>query len=90
MTSPDEAPVVALLPTLPGMAPGIVGMDPCLLQCGECGDTVAQDRPSLATFIILSGYRFHSCVPRSGIRRCPDCLRAVRLACPNRRCKDDL
>lgn len=71
------------LPTLPGKAEGIVGWDPCVLQCRECGRTATQDRPSVATFIILSGFHFHGCEGRSGMRRCPECLAAAEAACPN-------
>ena len=71
------------MPTLPGKAGGIVGWDPCILQCRECGATVKQEGRSAATFIILSGYRFHGCEGREGVRRCPDCLAVAEAACPN-------
>lgn len=73
----------AQLPTLPGRVAGIVGWDPCVLQCRECGSTVTQEGRSAATFIILSGYRFHGCEGQTGMRRCPECLAAAEGACPN-------
>lgn len=76
----------AQLPTLPGKAAGIVGMDPLVLQCRDCGTTYTGTRRSMAADIILSGYRFHTCEGPTGMRRCPDCLTAVIAACPNRRC----
>jgi hypothetical protein len=36
--------------------------------------------------VILSGFHFHSCED-GGPRRCPDCLKAAKAACPNGRCK---
>lgn len=87
MTAEQHASVQAL-PTVEGKAPGIVGWDPCVLQCSDCGLTLEQDNPSVATFIIRSGFHFHSCEPNSGRRRCPDCLAAAMTACPNRRCKE--
>lgn len=71
------------LPTLPGKVDGIVGWEPCVQQCRECGATATQEGRSAATFIILSGYRFHTCEGRGGGRRCPDCLAAAESACPN-------
>lgn len=71
------------MPTLPGKAEGIVGWEPCVLQCRECGATVTQEGRSVATFIILSGYRFHGCEGQTGKRRCPTCLAAAEAACPN-------
>ncbi len=73
-------------PTLPGKVDGIVALDPCVIQCRSCGVTLEQDRRSLATFILLSRFRFHTCQPGSG-RMCPTCLDAVIAACPSRRCK---
>lgn len=70
------------LPTLPGKVDGIVGWDPLVLQCRECGTTHVGDRYNVAAEIILSGFHFHSCVPGSG-RRCPPCLSAVESSCPN-------
>lgn len=75
---------VQQLPTLPGKVGGIVGWDPCVLQCRECGVIATQEGRSAAAFIILSGYRFHGCEEKTGMRRCPDCLAAVEAACPNR------
>lgn len=76
--------MVAQMPTLPGKAGGIVGWDPCVQQCRECGATATQEGRSAAAFILLSGYRFHRCDERLGIRLCPDCLAAAEAACPNR------
>lgn len=75
-----------LLPTLPGKAPGVVGLDPLVLQCQECGATHTQDGRGVAMTVILSGFHFHTC-HGDGLRRCPDCLARVIAACPSRRCK---
>lgn len=72
------------LPTLPGKADGVVGWEPCVLQCRACGRTATQEGRSAAAFIILSGFHFHTCEGRGGMRRCPDCLAAAEAACPNR------
>ena len=72
------------MPTLPGKVDGNVALDPCVVQCRDCGATETQRGRSLATFIILSGYHFHGCEGRDGKRRCPDCLAAVERECPNR------
>ncbi|MFC0626121.1 hypothetical protein [Kribbella deserti] len=69
------------LPTLPGKVEGIVGWDPMVLQCRDCGVTYKGTRRP-ATDIILSGFHFHVCEGRDGKRRCPDCLAAVKAACP--------
>ena len=75
------------LPTLPGKYDGIVGWDPeVILQCRECGATHTGSRGGRdlrGADIILSGYRFHTCEGKGGIRRCPDCLAAAIKACPN-------
>lgn len=71
------------LPTLPGKVDGIVGWDPLVLQCRECGDTFTGERRSKATDIILSGFHFHVCEGPDSVRRCPACLAAVTAACPN-------
>lgn len=70
------------LPTLPGKVDGIVGLDPLVLQCRECGDIYEGTRRSLAADVILSGFHFHTCEPGSG-RRCPSCLSEAEAACPN-------
>lgn len=75
------------LPTVPGKVSGIVGWEPCVLQCRVCGATVTQDRSGVAAFIILSGFRFHRCEGRDGTRMCPGCLAAAVKACPASRCK---
>lgn len=78
------------LPTLPGKVDGVVGWEPCVLQCRECGRTATQEGRSAAMFIIMSGFHFHTC--RRGLdaprRLCPDCLAAATRECPNRRCKE--
>lgn len=75
------------LPTIPGKVGGIVGWEPCVLQCRVCGDTTEQDCRSVATFIILSGFHFHICEERKGIRMCPPCLTAAEAACGSARCQ---
>lgn len=75
--------MTAQLPTIPGKVDGIVGWEPCVLQCRSCGATTTQDRKSVATFIILSGFHFHICEERKGVRMCPDCLLTAETACPN-------
>lgn len=75
---------VVQLPTIPGKVDGIVGWEPCVLQCRKCGAIATQEGRSAATFIILSGYRFHGCEGKGAGRRCPDCLAAEEAACPNR------
>lgn len=77
------------MPTLPGKSEGIVGWEPLVLQCRDCGATHVGDRYNPAAEIILSGFHFDGCEGRDGVRRCPDCLAAVTAACPNRRCSDD-
>lgn len=73
----------AQMPTLPGKVDGIVGWEPCVLQCRKCGATATQEGRSAATFIILSGYGFHTCEGRTGMRRCPTCLAAAESTCPS-------
>ena len=75
--------MIEQLSTLPGYVDGIVGWDPLLLQCRDCGATYTGTRRSRATDLILSGYHFHTCEGRAGKRRCPDCLAAAKAACPN-------
>lgn len=72
------------LPTLPGKVDGIVGWDPCVQQCRECGATTTQEGRSAATFIILSRWGFHTCEGVGSGRRCRDCLAAAEAACPNK------
>lgn len=76
--------MIALLqqPTIPGKVDGIIGWDPCVLQCRECGETATQDRRSVATFIILANFKFHLHEPEPR-RLCPSCMDAVRDACEN-------
>lgn len=76
--------MITQMPTLPGKAEGIVGLEPCVLQCRDCGTTATQGGRSLAGFIILSGFHFHTCEGRGGKRRCPSCLAAVERECPSR------
>lgn len=71
------------LPTLPGKADGIVGLDPLVLQCRKCGATYEGSRGRIAADIILSGFHFHTCEGQGAGRRCPDCLAAAIAACPN-------
>lgn len=67
-------------PTVPGKTKGIIALDPTVLQCGECSDTLTQERYNLATFIILSGFRF--CPSETdGPRRCPACRAAHKTTC---------
>lgn len=75
---------IAQMPTLPGKAAGIIGMDPLVLQCRDCGTTYTGTRRSVAAYVILSGFHFHVCEGPTGMRRCPDCLAAVEAACPSR------
>lgn len=70
------------LPTLPGMAPGIVGLDPLVQQCRACGTTHTATTGRLAFEIIQSGYRFHSCDRDTGRRLCPSCLEVAERECP--------
>lgn len=75
------------LPTLPGKVDGVVGIEPLMLQCRDCGSTYTGQYRSIGADIILSGYHFHLCEGRKGVRRCPDCLAKVKAACPSSRCK---
>lgn len=75
---------VEQLPTTPGKVDGIVGLDPLVLQCRECGITYQGKGHRIAADIILSGFHFHVCEGPTGMRRCPDCLDAAEAACPNR------
>lgn len=70
------------LPTLPGKAPGIVGWDPLVQQCRECGRREVATTSKVGFEILRSGYRFHTCDAGSGRRLCPDCLLAAEAACP--------
>lgn len=81
----QQAPV--LLPTLPGFVTGIVGVDPLVLQCHDCGVTTTRTERTAAAGIILSGFHFHICEGRSGVRRCPACLSAVRAGCDREHCR---
>jgi hypothetical protein len=67
------------LPTIPGKTTGIVGWDPCQIQCGICGLVETQDRRSVATWITLSGSRFCETVP--GVRHCRSCYAEHAKAC---------
>lgn len=72
------------LPTVPGKVDGVVSLSPFTLQCRDCGATAVMESGRIATFVILSGYHFHACEGRDGVRRCPDCLARVEAACPNK------
>jgi hypothetical protein len=85
LTLQDELPIQR--PTVPGKVDGIVGWEPCVLQCRVCGVTTTNERSSVAAFIILSGFHFHLCEERKGIRMCPACLKSAIAACPSGRCK---
>jgi len=74
-----------LLPTVPGKVSGIVSLNPFTLQCADCAATVTGKRP--AATVVLSGFHFHVCEGRGGVRRCPSCLAALKAACPSGRCK---
>ena len=74
------------LPTVPGKSPGIVGWEPqVVLQCRECGVLYeGTNGPKRRGYDIQrSGFFFHACEGRTGMRRCPDCLAKVEAACPN-------
>lgn len=76
------------MPTVEGKVSGIVGLDPMVLQCGDCGATLTQpEGRQIAAFVILSGWHFHVCEGRGGARRCRECLATVKAACPSGRCK---
>lgn len=85
------APTLPLLrSTVPGKVSGIVCLDPFTLQCADCGVTVTQQdvgTKRIAATIILSGFHFHICEGREGVRRCPSCLAAAKQACESSRCK---
>lgn len=71
--------------TLPGKVEGIVGWDPMELQCRDCGAAFTAEKPKYSgwnSVITRSGFHFHRCEGRDGIRRCPECLAAVKAACP--------
>ena len=73
------------LPTLPGKVEGIVGLDPLVLQCRVCGATHTDGKSRrLGAAVILSGYFFHRCDGRTGLRHCPDCLAAAKAVCGKR------
>lgn len=80
---------VPQMPTLEGHVDGIVGLNPMVLQCRDCGRTLTKPkgRGSNNAFIILSRWHFHICEGRKGVRRCRDCLTAVKTACPKTVCK---
>lgn len=69
-------------PTLPGKVEGIVGWNPLELQCRDCGAVYTGEHRHLGADVILSGFHFHRCEGRDGVRRCPSCLAAVKAACP--------
>jgi len=72
-------------PGLPGRVQGIIAEDPLTLQCGECGEVLANSngrRP--AVFILLSGFRFCTLEGSDGVRRCRECAAEHAEAC--RRC----
>jgi hypothetical protein len=82
---PTNATGWRLLPTVEGKAPGIVGWDPVVLQCSDCGATLTQPADQrIAYFMIQAGWNFHTCEGRTGKRRCRDCLATVEAACPRR------
>lgn len=82
------SPPMLPLPTIEGKVAGIVGVEPLVLQCHDCGSTLTQpEGRRAAVFIMLSGWHFHTCEGRSGIRRCRECLAAAVAACPSTRCK---
>lgn len=73
------------MPTIPGKVAGIVGVDPVVLQCSDCGRTLTQPKDrGVAMFIVLSGWHFHTCEGRTGQRRCRDCLAVVKSTCDRR------
>jgi hypothetical protein len=72
---------VEMLPTIPGLVTGIVGLNPLRLQCGECGTVTVRTERGVAYGVIASGFHFHTCEGRNGIRRCPDCLARALAAC---------
>ena len=74
-------------PTVPGKVDGIIALDPMVLQCRRCGETVTQpENRRAALFIILSGYHFHTCTKGAEGRLCPECLAEVVKACGSGRC----
>lgn len=75
------------LPTLPGCVDGVVGLDPVVLQCRECGVLHHADpKHRTAAAIILARFLFHTCEEKPP-RRCPGCYAKAVAACPNVRCK---
>jgi hypothetical protein len=69
-------------PTIDGKVDGIIALDPMVLQCRDCGETVTQpEGQRAAAFIILSGFHFCPHEPKPK-RRCPACLSVVRADCP--------
>lgn len=82
-----------LLPTVPDKVSGIVCLDPFTLQCADCAVTATgrdvgtkrEARP--AATIVLSGFHFHVCEGKDGVRRCPSCLAKAKAACTSSRCK---
>lgn len=77
---------LVLLPTVPDMVAGIVSLEPFTLQCHDCLRTTSGKRAAIT--VILSGFHFHVCEGRTGVRRCPECLAKVVAACESSRCKD--
>lgn len=72
---------VEQMPTIRGYVEGIVGLDPLVLQCRDCGAVHVQTERTAAFAVVLSGFHFHVCEGRTGKRRCRDCLATVKAAC---------
>lgn len=69
------------LPTLPGKTTGIVGWEPCAIQCGECGLVEVDEGGKPGFFILLSGSLFCTVEGKGGIRRCRACVDDHRKSC---------
>jgi len=67
------------LPTIPGKTTGIVGWDPCQIQCGICGLVETQEGHSLSTWLLRSGSRF--CETAPGVRHCRSCYAEHAKTC---------
>ena len=74
-------------PTLPGLVDGIIGLDPCTLQCRDCGEIwtawsdARQEFYWPAMTVLLSGNAGWGFLTRCGhdkVRRCGDCNAAHR------------
>ena len=75
-------------PTVEGKVDGVIGVDPLVLQCRDCGAVAEQPEGRAGgAFLILSGFHFHICEGREGVRRCPECLARVKAECGTGRCK---